>query len=189
MTALAFIEPLACVGRHGLELDVAAVGASQQGLKYWFGHSGIIVAIIQQSGEPISVASLSSHGSDHPRAVYADPQRGTILSVRTSQQQLDQIRQTPLHPAEKESPDCSVQPLGHLRRITCSSKMSGAPTSRSMISGANRVNRMTRRTCVTSMPSAVAISATDAARPSFSSRCQWCARPSARTKGVSYAAT
>lgn len=47
---------------------------------------------------------------------------------------------------------------------------------------------MTRRTCVTSMPSASAISATDAARCSSSRRCQWCASPSARINAVSCAA-
>lgn len=62
-----------------------------------------------------------------------------------------------------------IQLLGPERRITCSSTTSGEPASHSTISGANRVRRITRRTCVTSIPSDLAISATDAVRSSSSS--------------------
>ena len=47
---------------------------------------------------------------------------------------------------------------------------------------------MPQRTCVTSMPSALAISATNAARCSSSRRCQWCTSLSARINAVSCAA-
>ena len=44
---------------------------------------------------------------------------------------------------------CSSQPLGHDLLITCSSVMPGVTTRCSMTSGASKVSRMIRRTCVT----------------------------------------
>lgn len=59
--------------------------------------------------------------------------------------------------------------------------------SRSTTSSASSVSRIRRCTLDTSSPSAWAISAADATRPSWSSRCQWCASPSARNNAVSLA--
>ena len=74
--------------------------------------------------------------------------------------------------APMAEPEAAHHPLQH---------NAGRPTNGSMTAGANRARRITRRACVTSMPSASAIPATDAARCSSSRRCQWRARPGARS--------
>lgn len=47
VASFALVEPLAGIGRHGLKLDVAALGAGQRGLQNGFGRHGAIVAKVQ----------------------------------------------------------------------------------------------------------------------------------------------
>jgi hypothetical protein len=79
---------------------------------------------------------------------------------------------------------CSFQTRDLEPRNSGSNPAPGLPTNPSITPGANRTNRNTRRTWVTSIPSAAAISATDATRWSSSNRCQWWASPRARGRGV-----
>ena len=92
--------------------------------------------------------------------------------------------------ARANTAPCSRQSSGITRRSTASrlTAKSGLASSGSTTAGASSFNRDKRRACVTSMPSAAAISVIDRDLPSSSNRCQQCASPSARIKGVFCAA-
>ncbi len=66
----------------------------------------------------------------------------------------------------------SFHAVGHGQRINCSSAVSDVPANCSTTAGASKASRIRRRTCVTLISSASAISSTDPTRCSSSNRCQ-----------------